>query len=297
MVILLPFTLLPFEKAAFLWLLTNILVLSATAFLLWKNIKREIWIPLLAIFSFPMTLLSLYVGQINTLILYGLAVFISLKKPEHQYLRGIGLALTTIKPHLVILTLPLIILDCIYKKQWKILIGFFGSLLVCSIILFAFYPSWTISFWNLVSSGMSTIRETPTLSGLLAFSTGLTWGKWLWIPGLIISIIIWWIRKEKRGIQGIISLSIPLSLLLSPIGWGYDQVILLIPILTLLGQIIRGGGKNLFIKTIMSLLIIMYIAILLMRIQSPNEVLFFWIPLLIGGIYFVLLINNMSTVS
>jgi hypothetical protein len=281
-VILLPFTLFPFEQAAYFWLLTNILVLSASAFLLWKDVKRKIWIPLVAVFAFPMTLLSLYVGQINTLILFGLAVFISLKKPEHQYLRGIGLALTTIKPHLVILTLPLIILDCIYKKQWKILIGFFGSLLVCSIILFAFYPSWPISFWNLISSGMSTIRETPTLSGLIAYTTGQPWGKWLWIPGLILSSIIWWRRKEHLDQNEMIIISIIMGLLISPVGWSYDQIVLLIPMLLLLGNLLNNKiSITLRIKTIL-LLIIIYIISFFMRILNLNEVMFFWIPFFQG---------------
>ena len=283
MVVLLPFTFLPFEKAAFFWLLTNIMVLSATAFLLWSDVKRKIWIPLLAVFAFPMTLLSLYVGQINTLVLFGLAVFISLRKPEQQYLRGIGLALTTIKPHLVILTLPLIILDSVYKKQWKILVGFFGSLLVCSIILFALYPSWPISFWNLVSSGMSTIRETPTISGVIAFSTGQAWGKWFWIPGIVLLFIIWWRQKEKWYTQKIIYLTIPLSLMLSPIGWGYDQVLLLIPILSLLNQMdkVENDGKILTTKGIF--LISIFGIVFVMRIFSPNEVWFFWVPFVTFG--------------
>ena len=283
MVVLLPFTFLPFEKAAFFWLLTNILVLSSTAFLLWSDVKRKIWIPILAVFAFPMTLLSLYVGQVNTLVLFGLALFISLKKPEHQYLRGIGLALTTIKPHLVILTLPLIILDSIYNKQWKILIGFFGSLLVCSVILFAIYPSWPIGFWNLVSSGMSTFRETPTISGLIAYTIGQDWGKWLWIPGIALLFIIWWIQKEKWNTQIIIYLSIPLSLLLSPIGWGYDQILLLIPILSLMNQMdkVENYGKTLITKGIF--LFSIFGIVFVMRIFSPNEVWFFWVPFVIFG--------------
>jgi len=52
MVILLPFTLLPFEKAAFLWLLLNILVLCITAFLLWEKGNRKILIPLVPFLLF-----------------------------------------------------------------------------------------------------------------------------------------------------------------------------------------------------------------------------------------------------
>lgn len=279
MVVLLPFTQLPFEKAAFLWLIMNILILTITALLLWRKENRKIYIPLLTIFSFPMTLLSLYVGQINILVFFGLAIYISLEKTEHHYLQGIGLALTTIKPHLVILTLPLIILDSIYKKQWKILIGFFSFLLFCSIILFAFYSTWPISFWTLVSSGMSTIRETPTLSGLIAFTTGQTWGKWLWIPGLVVLFITWWIEKEKWNFEKIILLSIPLSLLVSPIGWGYDQIILLVPICILLKRMVdKKTTKKLSTIIIVSLFFIYGISFA-MRIFSPNEVWFFWVPL------------------
>lgn len=175
MVFLLPFTLLTFEKAAFLWLLFNIMILCITAILLWKKGNRRIWIPLLAIFTFPMTLLSLYVGQINTIVLFGLTIYLSLEKSKHQYLHGVGLALTTIKPHLVILTLPLIILDSFYHKQWKILIGFISTFLFSAIVLFAFYPPWISSFWNLISSRMSTLRETPTISGLVVHATGQSW--------------------------------------------------------------------------------------------------------------------------
>jgi hypothetical protein len=233
-----------------------------------------------------MTLLSLYVGQINTLVLFGLAVFISLKKPEHQYFRGIGLALTTIKPHLVILTLPLIILDSIYNKQWKILIGFFGSLLVCLVILFALYPSWPIGFWNLVSSGMSTIRETPTISGLIAYTTGQSWGKWLWIPSLLSSIVIWWTRKDSLDHDKMIHVSIILGLLISPIGWSYDQIMLLIPFLYLLKTI---NQKELSIgKSINSYFsfIIIYSISLFMRTKSFNEVWFLWVPIILGIIFF-----------
>jgi len=287
MVILLPFTLLLFEKAAFLWLLLNILVLCTTAFLLWEKGNRKIWIPLLAIFAFPMTLLSLYVGQINTLVLFGLAIFLSLEKTGNQYLRGVGLALTTIKPHLVILTLPLIIIDSIYRKQWKILIGFFGALLFSAIILFAFYPPWISSFWNLISSGMSTLRETPTISGLIVHTTGQSWGKWIWIPGLAVIFIIWWIKKENWNSEEIIYLSIPMSLLISPIGWGYDQIILLIPILFLYKLIVNNKvTKKLSTILIFSLLFIYGISFVL-RIFSLNEVWVFWAPLWVWSIILI----------
>lgn len=288
MVVLLPFTLLPFEKAAFLWLLINILILCITAFLLWEKENRRIWIPLLAIFAFPMTLLSLYVGQINTLVLFGLAIYLSLEKTGNQYLRGVGLALTTIKPHLVILTLPIIILDSIYRKQWKILIGFLGALFFSVIVLFAFYPPWISSFWNLITSGLSTLRETPTISGLIVHTTGQSWGKCLWIPGLTLILIIWGIKKEKWNTNKLIYFSIPLSLLFSPVGWGYDQILLLIPILLVLYK--SNQLKSINIKrTSMKLIVFcIYVLVFIMRFLTPNEVLFFWAPVSIFLILWII---------
>jgi len=292
MVILLPFTLLPFEKAAFLWLLLNILVLSITAFLLWEKGIQKIWIPLLAVFTFPMTLLSLYVGQINTLVLFGLAIYLSLEKNSHQYIRGIGLALTTIKPHLVILTLPLIIIDSVYRKQWKTLIGFFGALLFSAIVLFAFYPTWISSFWSLISSGMSTLRETPTISGLIVYISGQSWGKWLWIPAVVIFLTIWWFYKENLNRKRLIYISIPLSLLLSPIGWGYDQLLLLIPLMFVF-QLIKNEDLSKGVSSIIIFSVsLIYGIILLLRILSPNEVWFFWVPILLLLLFFNLKHQN-----
>lgn len=292
LVILSPFAFLSFEKAAFLWLLTNIVVLSATTFLLWKDVKRKIWIPLLAVFAFPMTLLSLYVGQINTLVLFGLTIFITLRKPEHQYLRGVGLALTTIKPHLVILTLPLIILNNIYNKQWKILIGFFGSLLVCVIILFAFLPSWPISFWNLVISGMSTIRETPTLSGLLAYTTRMSWGKWIWVLCLLLTINLWSIRQKTWNEKLMIDASLIIGLLISPIGWGYDQVVLSIPIVNMLKIIFTYKETKTRSIFFVVFLFAIYIITYVMRVYSFNEMWFFLVPILLGGLYYYIFVSS-----
>jgi putative effector of murein hydrolase len=111
-----------------------------------------------------MTVTSLVFGQINFLEVLGLAWFLSLSKSNKQYLAGASLVLTTIKPHLVILTLPILLLDLLRKKEWKTLAGFAIALAFCFIILFAFYPPWIQSFLGVVTSGMSTVRETPTVN-------------------------------------------------------------------------------------------------------------------------------------
>jgi len=190
-VALLPFTLIPFTKAVYYWLILNIIILFSSANLIWENSDSRIWIPLLAVFSFSMTVVSLVFGQINFLEVLGLALFLALSKSKRQYLAGASLVLTTIKPHLVILTLPIILLDLLRKKEWKALTGFALTLAFCFAILFAFYPPWMQSFWSVVTSGMNTVRETPNLNGLLVLIGEYNLGKLIWLISLL-SGIVWW---------------------------------------------------------------------------------------------------------
>jgi hypothetical protein len=285
--VLLPYTLFPFNRAAFLWLISNILVVSISIFLLWNKVKIYLWIPFIVVFGFSMTLLSLYVGQINTLVLLGLAIFISLDKNKYDYLKGASLVLITIKPHLVILTLPLIVLNCLRNKQWRILLGFFCTLTVMVLILYFLYPKWPISFWKLITSGMGSLRNAPTISGLLLIVFGQMWGKWLWLPLLIFTIIYWFFRGKKWDFRTMVDISLILGLFISPLGWSYDQIILLIPVISILGWMVKGSLPKVY-TIILSIIFLLSNGIsYVMRIMVINDVWFFWIPLMVQIVYII----------
>ncbi len=86
-VILLPFTLLPFATAVSYWLIINILILFSSTLLIWGETDPRKWIPLLAAFSFSMTVYSLVFGQINFMEVLGLALFLSLNRVEQALSR------------------------------------------------------------------------------------------------------------------------------------------------------------------------------------------------------------------
>jgi len=285
--LMLPYTFFPFYKAAFLWLITNILVMSSTIFLLWNNTKLHLWIPFLVVFGFSMTLISLYVGQVNTIVLLGMAIYASLFSIKKDYLIGASLILTTIKPHLLILTLPLVIFDCIRRKRWRILIGFFITLCIFALVLFVIYPIWLISFWNLIRSGMDSLRNAPTISGVLLVVFGKIWGKWIWIPAICLAVFFWWFRGAKWNNRTMIDLSIITGLIISPIGWSYDQVILLIPIISILRWMVIGSIPKIYTIAISLTLIVSNGISFVMRIQGIDEVYYFWIPLIVLIIYII----------
>jgi hypothetical protein len=284
-VILLPFMLISFSKAVYYWLVLNIVILFYSAVLIWEGPKTHIWMPLLAAFSFSMTIFSLIFGQINTMEVLGLALFLRFGRSNRQYFAGASLVLTTIKPHLVILTLPILLLDLLRKRDWKTLIGFFIALGFCFIILFAFHPPWIKSFWAVISSGMSTVRETPTINGLLVLLGENTVGKVLWLIVLLLGIL-WWLKDGQRwDRRTFIDLSVIGGLIVSPIGWSYDQIMLFFPVFSLLTWVVKDGMPESNSKSVIAMLIITNLASYILRAFTPSDVWFFWVPFVVLGLY------------
>jgi hypothetical protein len=286
-VVLLPFTFIPFSRAVYYWLVLNIAILFCVAVLIWENTDTRIWIPLLTVFGFSMTVFSLVFGQINLLEVLGLALFVSLSKNNRPYFAGASLVLTTIKPHLVILTLPVLFFDLVRKKEWRPLVGFFVTLVFCFVVLFAFYPLWIQSFFEIVRSGMGTVRETPTVNGLLVLVGEYRLGKLIWAIALLTGIV-WWLKDGKNWDRcTFIDLSVTVGLIVAPIGWSYDQIMLLFPILRLLSWATTGRLPVKTSKIIVVSLISGNVFSWLLRILIPSDVWFFWVPLLILALYLI----------
>ena len=285
-VVLLPLTLLPFTRAVSYWLVINILILFGSALLLWGDTGRK-WIPLVAAFSFSMSVYSLVFGQINFLEVLGLALFLTLSRADRPYLAGASLVLTTIKPHLVILTLPILLLDLLRKKEWKVLTGFIVAMLICIIMLFSIYPPWIRSFAGVVASGMGNFRQTPTLAGLLVILGQYAIGKWIWPIALLAGILWWWKSGENWNRRTLIDLSLAAGLIVAPVGWSYDQIMLLFPILSLLAWVVQGALPSTVSKILVALLILGNLFAYLQHIPVPSDVWFFWVPFFVLGLYLV----------
>lgn len=283
--VLLPFTLIPFSWAADFWLLTNIAVVSLAVLLIWRKSTLNAWIPILAGFGFSMTLVSLAVGQVNTLVLLGLTLFLFFNRSNHPYAAGASLILTTVKPHLVILTLPLLVLDVIRRKEWRVLAGFGGTWVGSMLLLTLLYPNWLNSFCRLVKVGMHTLRETPTISGLLVVTGGGTWGKWIWIAAVPLAAALWWSRARFWRRRRLIDISVIAGLVVAPVGWSYDQIMLLFPILSILEWVSTDALSRRDMLTVVGLLIVTNGITFYQRALFPSEVWFFWVPFAVGSIY------------
>lgn len=283
--VLLPFTLFPFDRAVYYWLLTNIVIVFASALILAHAASLKQWVGVLCVFSFSMTLVALIAGQVSTLVLLGLALFFYFNGKQQDGAAGACLVLTTIKPHLVILALPLLLLGQARSRRWSVLAGFSGGLLVCGLILIILNPSWVEYFIRLVNLGMDVDRETPTLSGLLMTAGVPRLGKFLWLGALAIAVCLWWLSGKNWQVRSMVDLSLMVGLVVSPIGWSYDQIILMVPLMRVMGWAVDGSLSRRASVLLLVVLGLANLATYIQRALSPSDIGFFWVPLACAGVY------------
>jgi hypothetical protein len=247
-VLMVPIGALPVEAAAVIWIAFGILAVLFTTYLLlsrWKNNWRYSQIIPIAIgiFLFRSVLETLRLGQLDWLILLFLAVGLMFWEKQNWLLGGMMFALTVLKPQIGI---PLIIFLSIWllqRHKWSVIIGEGAVLFSIFFIGWLFNHSWLD---NWLASGSGKIRAniccTPTLWGFSSMISGfnldigLVFGVLLTTFLCILSFfLLYQIRPEDSKFA--IGLSIPAALLVSPYIWTYSQIILLIPILIIVGNL------------------------------------------------------------
>lgn len=282
---LLPYSLLPFKDATYYWLITNVIIIIISSVKIWDRSTSHSWIPLVGSFSFSMTLLSLIFGQVNTMVLLGVVLFLFFVETKNDYAAGASLILTTIKPHLVILVLPLLLLDTIRQKRWHTIFGFAAAVAGSVIVLFLLYPAWPVSFFDLITSGLRSFRETPTLSGLMVVLNIPSIGKWIWAIALFASLATWCQYGKNWNQKTMVDISIIVGLMVAPVGWSYDQIMLLIPVIHMLEWVANRSLAVGSARIIVLLLVTVNLITFYERALKPRDVWFFWVPLAVGCIY------------
>jgi hypothetical protein len=133
-------------------------------------------------------------GNAVILIALWIAIILLLLQQEKDKWAGIILAFTTIKPHLVVLFVPFLLIWSMYQKRWNLIRWFFGSLIVMVVAGLILLPSW-------ITQNLIEILRYPGYNpaGTLAAAINeLIPGLSLdlkWEIGLILSAVLvyeWW---------------------------------------------------------------------------------------------------------
>ena len=289
---LVPYTLVNFATAANLWLLTNVAALFLGVVVAWQRLfpdgdrrNRWLWLPLLAAVVFPSTIVSLLYGQVNLLVLGGLVGFLALYTNRRDAAAGAALALTTFKPHLVYLVVPVILLEMWRRRRRRVLLGFFGLILASTAIVFVLRPTFVSDYVRGATAGNLLAWEAATAVTYLSQKTG-----WLWLRLVAVGLapllaLSWFLLDRKWDLMNVAQIGVLASIITMPFGWSYDFVVLLLPLTQVLVWVV---ASRLFVVervAVIIALVVTYVIYYYQRIATPSELYFFWVPVVIAAIY------------
>jgi hypothetical protein len=227
------------------------------------------------------------VGQITLLVLLGLVGFFYFRENEHFFYAGLFLSLTSIKPHLVYIILPIILLDALTSRRWRMIIGFTLPILIGTLIAFLLRPTFLTEYILLMESGRVLRYAPPTLSSMISLWSGWPWFKFVSVLILLASSLGWWFywRGKDVDLVSIASVTLLVSVITAPYGWSFDVVILLIPLIQCFIWILE---KQIPLKVTVLVSLVYILAngtVLYQRTLGVGEEAYFWFPLVLAGLY------------
>lgn len=287
-VILLPVSWMPFQTALLIWLGVNVILLVISVFLLGDIfLPRGRLAPLGAILFvasiFPPAIMAINAGQVTFLVFFGVVSSLFFIKHDQWFWAGAVLILTSVKPHLVILVGPYLMVYMALRRKW---IGWFGlcCAVVCFVaILFLLRPTWIADYSVLFHSPPSN-WATPTLGTVLNI---LGLGPWTRFIGLGFFLLLPFFLKRTTAIS-IETASSILVLITVPttfFGWSYDQSILLLPISQIVSWLYEFQPRTLERRLLILVMVTIIIIHISHRMFSMSDFFYFWVPLAWGAVY------------
>jgi len=288
--ILLPIGLIPYAIAIPIWIFCNTFLIGMALIITWKlcigdQKSRGILFVYLAGFLFVETLSYLAIGQITSLVLLGIVLFIWLLERDLDILAGIALLLTTIKPHISYFFFLLVFIWIIQNHRWKVFVGFCLTALISLVIFWILIPSWVKDYALLVSSLPYNSVYTSTLGNFISEKFNISIFNF---SAVLLIFIVKPLLKliTKDGWLTTTNLALLSSIPLSPFGFNFDQIVILPAIV----QIISWSSAHLVprkstIFVIISFIFFDLILLIMTSINGLEHYWFFWIPIALLGIY------------
>lgn len=234
--LLLPLIWLPSNVSAAIWILLNFICIGGAVFLSlhWLNLNKK-WhtlvLPVIIPSLMPGVLFSYITGQITPVI--HLALLLagwSIRTQPAGWLPALGLLVATLKPHIALFPVLLIVLELIRLKRWKPLFIAFGGLVIFSGISSILLKDWFSSIITAWLQGDFRGGEYGLISPGYIGLAELGVPFYVFLPLVVYTVWIW--RKNGFGTQSF-ALALTSNLLLVPYNRSYDYVLLIFPLLSL----------------------------------------------------------------
>jgi hypothetical protein len=260
-----PFSLLPYPVAQAFWISTLVLALLAALVLI---LRTAGWVPsppqlvglaLWSVFFYP-SARSLVLGQLSILVFALLALSLWATRRGRPFLAGCSLALSTIKPQMVFLIVPFLLLSSARGRQYRTLGGFLSVMAALLVITTIVLPTWIPSFLTGLTSYQSytsIYREGRSPLGvLLAYMLPPEQCNLL-LPVISLAVVaglvyVWIVSLKRPEIEWrALTLTIVASLSLPAQTGTTNQVLLALPIVYLLARWSASRAMRLLLPSVL----------------------------------------------
>jgi hypothetical protein len=242
-VLMLPFGLLPIEAAATLWMAVSIGAAIFGARALWivyGGTRRSAALYATLVFMSQPFWLLLVSGQITGVMLGLLGALALGLARARGTLAGTALALLALKPQIVVLTLPVMLVRLAVEGRRRVV----ATAIVVGVVMLALpllaVPAWPIEWLGQVGKrGTQIAALLPTAWGFSADVLGdPAWGAVTCVVVVGASAVL----AKRADALSLLALSVPLSLVVTLHAWSYDFLLLAGPWAFVLGRLGRLRG-------------------------------------------------------
>ncbi len=260
--VFMPLAILPLPLAGLTWLVLIQLMMGLTVAMLirvsgQKLTPRRLMGCLGLAIAWRYAFEVMILNNLSLVMLFSIVVSYYCSRTGRPVWAGVSAAFLILKPQLVFLTLPLLLvvptgdlplfnggnrwlagnwLNRATLRRWA---GFSGMLVIFAVYSFTVYPSW-IGGWLKSSSSRYTAQFDTEMTSVRSLVAGLVRDSNLVSPvylgvaglGVIAWLAVWWHwRNEIERFPLLLAVTISINLLIAPYVRSYDFCILLVPLL------------------------------------------------------------------
>jgi hypothetical protein len=225
----LPLGFLGARAGAVLWSLALVAALMGSIRMLWIMRGRPPDRLHLLGYCFPPTLACLLSGQMGMFILLGIVLFLYFHD-SRPYFAGAALLLCALKPHLFLPFGVVLIAWIVTRKAYRVLAGALVALIASIALSFFLDPAGWSHYAQMVRAADIQDEFIPTISLMfrLVVQRKLVWLQLVpSFAGCVWGLWYFWTRRERWSWMDHGSLLLIVSVLVAPIAWFTDQVILI----------------------------------------------------------------------
>jgi hypothetical protein len=215
------------RAAAFLWSLTMLGLLALSTRMLSRIFAPDAGYLAWLGFSFPPALFCIILGQTSILLLLGLSLFLRFCK-SRPFAAGAALWLCSIKPHLFLPFLAVLLVWLAVTRSFRILAGAATAFAAGALLTTWIDPASWSQYIHFMRTSIIPREFLPCLGDLLRDSIHPS-AEWLaFVPAVLACIwaLAWfWPRRRTWDWQQYGPLLMLVSLLAAPYGWIFDQAL------------------------------------------------------------------------